>query len=545
MFYKNLIFHIFDLRLSFEGTKMNRFKKFILNGLILTAVSLIMRGVGVSFNVYISNTVGAEAMGLFTLISTVYGFAITLATSGINLAVTRLVSEALGELSSSGIKINNGKTDSVRSVLLSCVGYSLFFSSLSCVLLFTAAPNISVIILKDERCISSLRILSLTLIPISLSSVLSGYFSAVRRVYKNALTQISEQIIKIFACVFLLMFLFADDAESACFCISAGGVIAEMFSFLIQLLLYVCEKKDLSSANSSLPDKKIIKSKLRGIALPVAFSAYLRSALITIEHILIPWGLERSGSSRAKSLAAYGTIHSMVFPIVFFPSALLSSFAGLLVPEISQSKAEKKEKNIERIVSNVLETSLIFSIGTAGVMIFFAHELGYIIYPSTDAGIYIKMIAPLIPVMYLDTAVDAILKGLGEQVYSMGVNIVDSLLSVILVLILLPVMGIEGYIITVYCTELINATLSITRLFTVTKIKPLVFTRVIKPLFAIVLSSRIVKFASNIGILSIPSSSAHIIAHITLSVVIYIVLLILFGSLKGKKIKKAIKLLES
>ena len=232
----------------------------------------------------------------------------------------------------------------------------------------------------------------------------------------------------------------------------------------------------------------------------------------------------------------------MVFPIVFFPSALLSSFAGLLVPEISQSKAEKKEKDIERIVSNVLETSLIFSIGTAGVMIFFAHELGNIIYPSTDAGIYIKMVAPLIPVMYLDTAVDAILKGLGEQVYSMGVNIVDSLLSVILVVILLPVMGIEGYIITVYCTELINATLSITRLLTVTKVKARVFARVIKPLAAIILSSRIVKIASP---LESPLNSLYIILHITLTVGIYIALLLLFGSLKGKKIKKAIKLLQN
>ncbi|MBO7250186.1 MAG: stage V sporulation protein B, partial [Clostridia bacterium] len=65
---------------------MNRFKKFLLNGAILTLTSVVMRMIGVSFNVYISDAVGAEAMGLFTLISTVYGFALTLATSGISLA---------------------------------------------------------------------------------------------------------------------------------------------------------------------------------------------------------------------------------------------------------------------------------------------------------------------------------------------------------------------------------------------------------------------------------------------------------------------------
>ena len=51
------------------------------NAMLLTAASLLMRTVGVSFQVYISNRAGAEAMGLFSLMSGVYGFALTLATS--------------------------------------------------------------------------------------------------------------------------------------------------------------------------------------------------------------------------------------------------------------------------------------------------------------------------------------------------------------------------------------------------------------------------------------------------------------------------------
>jgi uncharacterized membrane protein YfhO len=44
---------------------MNRFKKFLLNGAILTLTSVVMRMIGVSFNVYISNKIGAEAMVCF------------------------------------------------------------------------------------------------------------------------------------------------------------------------------------------------------------------------------------------------------------------------------------------------------------------------------------------------------------------------------------------------------------------------------------------------------------------------------------------------
>lgn len=519
---------------------MNRFKKFIFNGLLLTSVSLLMRGVGVSFNVYISNTVGAEAMGLFTLISTVYGFAITLATSGINLATTRLVSEALGEISSAGIRIKNGKTPSVRAVMRKCVAYSLFFSILSALALFIGAPAISHDILRDERCLSSLRLLAISLPPLSISSALSGYFTAVRRVYKNALTQVLEQMVKILSCTALLTRFFANDAESACLCVVAGGVIAELLSFVLQGILYLCEKRDDST--SSIPAKeRFIKSRLLGIALPVAFSAYLRSALITIEHILIPWGLEQSGASRSRSLAAYGTVHSMVFPLIFFPSAILSSFAGLLVPEVSQAVAEDKSNDIKRIASNVFETALFFAIGAAGIISCFAYELGNTLYPDTNAGIYIRMIAPLIPIMYLDTATDAILKGLGQQVYSMGVNIVDSLLSVILVIFLLPRFGIEGYIMTVYFTELINATLSITRLLIVVDFKPRVTQIVFKPLICIVTSGVVVSHITPPSFIS--SSGVLLVLHIVLASAIYLSMLFLLGSLKIKKLRKGLKLI--
>ena len=83
-----------------------------------------------------------------------------------------------------------------------------------------------------------------------------------------------------------------------------------------------------------------------------------------------------------------------------------------------------------------------------------------------------RMLAPLVPVMYLDGATDAILKGLNLQVYSMGVNIVDSSLSVALVLLLVPRMGIMGYMVTVYAAETLNMSLSVGRLYYELKIKP-------------------------------------------------------------------------
>ena len=185
----------------------------------------------------------------------------------------------------------------------------------------------------------------------------------------------------------------------------------------------------------------------------------------------------------------------------------------------------------------MLETVLIFSIGCAGVIMSFSLKLGETVYPeATDAGKYILMIAPLIPVMYLDTAVDAMLKGMGEHVYSMVVNIIDALISVILVAILLPRMGIMGYIVTVYFTEILNGVLSITRLLIKSRVKTHVLLWIGRPLVCIVAATQLVNFlfgkvflVNNVWVLIVVSS------------LLYVVFLILCRGIKVEKVIKSVK----
>ena len=78
-----------------ERKKENLF----INAILLTATMMIMRSIGVIFNVYISNEIGTEGMGLYKLIGTVSMIAITFATSGVSSAVTRIVAEEVSKKS--------------------------------------------------------------------------------------------------------------------------------------------------------------------------------------------------------------------------------------------------------------------------------------------------------------------------------------------------------------------------------------------------------------------------------------------------------------
>lgn len=74
---------------------MKRIQVFMWNTIFLVISSLILKSIGMSFGIFISSYVGSEALGVFQLVMSVYLFMVTLASAGINLACTRIVSEKL------------------------------------------------------------------------------------------------------------------------------------------------------------------------------------------------------------------------------------------------------------------------------------------------------------------------------------------------------------------------------------------------------------------------------------------------------------------
>ena len=419
---------------------------------MLTVVALAMRTAAMLFGAFVSRTVGAEGTGLYTVIMTVYSFALTLATSGISLTVTRLVASAIGE----------GNPEKIGKVLRSAVVYSLLFGFLATFLLFFGANFIGGFILNDARTVVSLKVLAFSLIPVSLGSVIGGYFVGVRRVGFNAASQVLGQMLKIFVTVFLVVKLSEEGVESCVMALCLGITLTEVLGFLIQVFCYAYDRYKYArgvdkSQGSELYD--VAKN-----ALPLAFSAYVRSALLSLEHILIPRRLCDGGETSSEAYSNYGLLHGMALPVILYPMTPLSSFSGLLVPEFAKDISASNRERMSRVASEALGTTLLYSSVCAVVLYSFSEELGYTVYGSYEAGYYIRTLAPVVPIMYLDHVTDSMLKGIGEQVFSMWVNISDSVLSILLVWFLIPKMGILGYAVVIVVMEGYNFALSFFRL---------------------------------------------------------------------------------
>lgn len=505
---------------------MRVLRRFIINGFIMTVTSLLLRTLGVAFNAFVSRRLGADGMGLFTLIMSVYGLSVTLAASGVNLAATRMCAEALGR----------GDEKCVRASFRRCFIYASVCGIGACLLLFFGSEFVAVRWLGDGRCTRSLKLLALSLPFIAASNVFHGYFTAVRKVSRSALTQIFEQFFKVGITVWALLYIVPEGIEYACMALVGGGAIAETASFLMALTLYLIDRrKKVKGSVGRMVGQKLWR-ELFGITIPVAAAAYVRSGLSTLEHMLIPRGLRKNPLTAENALAVYGVLLGMVMPVIMFPTALLYSFTGLLIPEFAEADAKRDTVHIRYMTSRALTFTLIFAVGCSAIMSMFAHELGMLVYDSAAAGEFIRVMAPLIPVMYFDHAVDAILKGLGEQIYCMKVNILDAAMCTLLVYLLCPRIGIWGYIVTIYIAEIVNASLSIGRLTKVSGFHIGVWRAFIAPVLCALASAAVLRLLGiSVACAWLPTAGAAL-----LLIAVYVLFLIIMGILTKKDLEWAL-----
>lgn len=408
-------------------------------------------------------------MGLYQLVMSVYRFAVTFAVSGIGLTATKTVAEE---------KACGGNT---HNVVRRCLAYAFCFGFAAQILMICFGDYIGTHLLKNPHTSFSLKIIGISLPYLSMSACLGGYFTAENKIAHYSLCQISELTVRMVVSVFLLENIFSPTAEGTCVSITLGGCIGEIVSFVIALSLYLRNKSTVSSPKKT--NTKVVKT-----AFPLAVSSYVRSGLSSAEHMLIPPGLEKYGMTRVNALEKYGIIHGMAMPVIMFASAFLNSAASLIVPKLSGCAAKREITKINYIVTKNFKYTMIFSIYISTAMLVFGDLIALTVYKNPDIALYIKLLAPLAAVMYLDNSVDGMLKGLNEQVKSMEYNVIDSAISLILVCILIPHFGIGGYMIVIFVSEILNATLSIMRLIKITDFKTELFKNIVIPLVCAAIS---------------------------------------------------------
>lgn len=428
------------------GVSLPRKIPIFYSALLLTGVNLLLRLVGTTFQVYISGRIGPAGVGLLQLVMSVGSLAMVAGMAGIRTAAMYVTAEELGRR----------KPQTVIWVLSGCFLYSICFSGCIGSALYFFAPQIARHWIGDPRTVEALRLFAAFLPTTCLCGVMTGYFTAANRIGTLAAVEIAEQLFSMAITMLALTLWAGADPGRACQSVILGSCLGACLTLLCLICLRLREHSD---TGSRIP----VRNRILQAAVPLAMADVVKSGINTTENLMVPKRLSKNATVK-EPLAAFGMVTGMVFPVLMFPACILFGLAELLIPELARCAAAGSRQRISYLVKRSLKVAMLYGFLFSGLMYLLAEPLCLKIYDSAEAGQYLKYYALLVPMLYCDAITDAMTKGLGQQKACVRYNILTSAMDVILLYLLLPEYGMDGYFISFVVTHLINFGLSLRRL---------------------------------------------------------------------------------
>ena len=429
---------------------MSRKAPIFYNALLLTGVNLLLRLISTSFQVYLSGRIGAAGIGLLQLVMSVGTLAMTAGMAGVRTASMYLTAEELGKK----------RPGNVVWVLSGCFLYSILCSGAVSAALYFFAPVIATKWIGNPETVSAIRLYAGFLPTCCLCGVMTGYFTAANRIGTLSAVEVIEQLLYMTITVAIVSLWAQDSPERSCRAVILGSGISCCVTLCSLILLRMRE--------GVKPAGRIpMRSRLLRAAVPLGIADDLRSGISTTENLMVPKRLALFAGV-SDPLAQFGTVCGMVFPILMFPAAILFSLAELLIPELARCRSAGSQVRIRYLVKRSLRIAALFGCLCCGMEYLLAKPLCQALYHSEQAGHALQYYALMIPILYCDTVTDAMTKGLGEQKVCVRYNILTSAMDVLLLFLLLPKFGMDGYFFSFCITHLINFVLSLRHLLKIT-----------------------------------------------------------------------------
>lgn len=437
---------------------------FVKGAFILMAAGLVARLVGFLYRILLSNLIGAEGMGLYELIVPVYTAVVLTITSGMTVAVSKMVAEQ----NAHNNQVNPGRITVCAFALVLTAGFavSLF--------IYTNADLLSLKVLGDERTHNALLVLVPCLPPVVAASALKGYFYGMQEVVPTAVSQIAEQAVKLG-----ILFIFAaaiggKGAEFACTVATLAAALGEIVNLLILVAVFSFKHNffiKIKLAGKPMRKRSIV-SKLLKVSVPVSANRLITSSLSAVEFIMIPSMLVLGGMDDKSSMELFGRLTGMALPLIMFPSIVTNSLATTLVPAISESLSLKRFKTLNRQISKSIKATFLLGVLFSALFISFPEEIGALIYRREKIGDLLFMLAFACIFVYLQQMLTGVMNGLGKQGTLLANTVIGSVIRILAAYFFIPAFGIKSYIFGLTASLILTESLN---LIAINRITGLVF----------------------------------------------------------------------
>lgn len=389
--------------------------KFIKSTLILLIGGIITKLLSFIIRIYFTRNIGS-GIEIYSLIMPTYSLLITITQLGFPLAISSII--AKGE-----------KTG--KNIASSIIPISIILNIFLILIVVLSASFLSNNLLHNKEAYYPLLACSLVLPFISIASIIRGYFFGKQQMMPHTISNIIEQLFKLFIVIIVLPKLIKHGIIFAVTGYILISIISETISIIVFLLYlpkgFSIKKEDLK------PDIGTIKDVLK-IGIPSVSSRIIGNIGYFFEPIILTNLLLLNGFSNEYIISNYAIYNAYVIGLLVVPTYLLGAVATALLPELS--KNINNIKKVKRIFYKVLTFSLIFGIGANIFLFFFSDEILSIVFNTTSGYTYIKFLCPFFILYYLEAPLSIVLTAFNKTKIVMRTTTIGIVFKLIILSIL-------------------------------------------------------------------------------------------------------------
>lgn len=410
--------------------------------LLMTAAGVLSRIIGFFYRIFLSRTIGAEALGIYQLIGPVFSLCFALTASSIQTSISKFVGDAIGGCKDSLCGEKKARAYLILGLVLSC-GLSI----LTGIFMYFNADLIAVRFLGEARCAPLLVLLTYSLLPCCIHACINGYYYGRKNAFVPSLCQLIEQIARVGSVWIIFQITTEKGIPLTAFHAVCGLVIGECFGLLVSMSALLREKRlPRGSYTSDSICNSTMTHAFLAMVIPLTINRLSVAFSTSLENLLIPQKLQLYGYTQTDALSIYGILSGMTLSIILFPCVLTNSLSVLLLPAISEARGRSNENQIRRTTQKAIRLGLLLGFAFTILFLFTGDMIGNKLFHNALAGRFICRLSWLCPLMYITSLLSSILHGLGRPKQVLFVNLLACLIRIGMIWFLVPAYGIGAYL---------------------------------------------------------------------------------------------------
>jgi len=362
-----------------EKSKEKGKQNFLAGALTLALAGIICRLLGIAFRIPLANIVGNFGMGLYQMVFPVYALLLIVSSAGIPVAISKLIAKKEAgqneKYTPTQILIN-------AILLLGIIGFVLGSA------LFVFANQVAS--LQGNDGVGKIYMaIAPAIFFVCLISAFRGYFQGQSNMVPTAISQVTEQLVKVSVGMTLALILLKHSIVWAVFGAILAVTVSEVIALVVLIFIYLRHRTKRKKVRDEIPER-LFRFSLMWLILkksfPITLLASIFPLILVFDSMIVINMLRSGGATTQVATQLYGISSGTVHTLINMPAILGVAIGTAVVPMTAALVSKRNTEELKQKCALAIKLIFFIAVFFAAFYVAFAREIIILLYERAFAG---------------------------------------------------------------------------------------------------------------------------------------------------------------